>query len=470
LAENPPSFISVKLLQEKVQMLLNRERELQTVRQKFHSYVTWMDKVQKLTASMSIITDPQEALTHLLQCLVDDFGYESSALVEAPPCPIRVHNVSQSNDSASLLDVAKVVQKEGKIVVREISPEAGSPSGFAWIMGGLVLHEAGSQHVAFVLLVGRTPRTAIFYRVPQREEIELFQYLLDATLHAYAAVKYRFELTGERNCLQLKVEEATKQLLRSEKMSAVGQLAAGVAHEINNPLGVILGFSQALAARIPAGGPLGMAVQSIEREVLRCKNLVQDLLTFSRTSQLDQELLDINKTIEGALSLVQAEARITKVNIRQDMASHLPPILGNKTQIQQVVINLANNALDAMSKGGTLNLKTELVEGIPKSWVSLTISDTGPGIPPEVLTHIFEPFFTTKPVGQGTGLGLSLVHEIMQKHSGIIDVRSSPGNTEFRLKFPIRTGRELEERKTEVQKEQVTKRPYIRNRFSPSKG
>jgi signal transduction histidine kinase len=135
---------------------------------------------------------------------------------------------------------------------------------------------------------------------------------------------------------------------------------------------------------------------------------------------------------------VQAGARVKKVEVRRQFAPALPCILANPDQIQQVVINLANNALDAMPEGGTLTVQTELLQNGALSWACLKVVDTGAGIPSEVLPNVFEPFFTTKPAGKGTGLGLSLVYEIVQKHSALIDVQSEPGHTEFRVKFPVR--------------------------------
>ncbi|MBI4395505.1 MAG: PAS domain S-box protein [Elusimicrobia bacterium] len=238
------------------------------------------------------------------------------------------------------------------------------------------------------------------------------------------------------------IKKLQERLLQSEKMAAVGQLAAGVSHEINNPLGVILGFAQGLVRRLSSGDPLELPLKSIEREATRCKNLVQDLLTFSRTTHAEREPMDLNVAVEGAISLIQAQARMDKTDVRRDLSESIPRILGNKNQLQQVVINLANNALDAMPKGGVLSVKTELIEDRPHSWVCLKVADNGFGIAPEIMPRIFDPFFTTKPVGKGTGLGLSLVYEIIKKHSGTIEVQSRPGLTEFIIKFPARTGRE----------------------------
>ncbi len=226
---------------------------------------------------------------------------------------------------------------------------------------------------------------------------------------------------------------------RSEKMSAVGQLAAGVAHEINNPLGVILGYAQALTRRLPSpDDPSAVPLKSIEKEALRCKNLVQDLLTFSRVSKVEKEPTDLNKIVTAAISLVNAQARMGQINVVSKLSDNLPHFLGNPNQVQQIIINLSTNAMDAMPSAGTLTVKTELRDEGPLSWVCLLVQDNGTGIPSDLVSKIFEPFFTTKPVGKGTGLGLSLVHEIVKKHSGTVDVRSEPGFTEFCVKFPVR--------------------------------
>lgn len=253
---------------------------------------------------------------------------------------------------------------------------------------------------------------------------------------------------------------------QSEKLSAVGQLAAGVAHEINNPLGVILGFAQGMARQLQAGDALELPIKSIEREALRCKALVQNLLTFARTSHSDRAALDVNSTMEQAMALIQPQAKIHRVSVLTNLAKALPLVLGNKNQLEQVILNLAKNAIDAMPNGGSLTLSTELLEQSPHSWVCLRFVDDGAGIPPALQSKIFDPFFTTKPIGQGTGLGLSLVSEIVQKHSGEISVESRPGRTEFLVKLPARTGSELDCRAEAVRAEQASAAPEPKGMIS----
>jgi signal transduction histidine kinase len=227
--------------------------------------------------------------------------------------------------------------------------------------------------------------------------------------------------------------------IQSEKMSAVGQLAGGVAHEINNPLGVILGFSQSLKSRIKQDDPLYVPVEHIEREASRCKTLVQNLLTFSRMPTLDQvDHISINAAIEDAFSLIQAQSKFNTIEVKKEFETTLPTIEANKNQIQQVVINLCNNAMDAMKSGGTLTVKTFAFSDSTIQGVAIEISDTGHGIPDDIKKKVFEPFFTTKEVGKGTGLGLSLVYEIIQKHQGRIDFKSTTNvGTTFIIYLPL---------------------------------
>lgn len=243
----------------------------------------------------------------------------------------------------------------------------------------------------------------------------------------------------ERNKARDEEEKMRKRMLQSDKMSAVGQLAAGITHEINNPIGIILGFVQGMIRRMKQDEPFLQPLRSVEREAIRCQNIIKDLLTFSRADQDDFIAMDLNETIENAFILISTRAKINGVEIIKKLSPNLPPIRGNSNQIQQVAINLSNNAIDAMPNGGTLGITTEFCGTDSQSCVCMKISDTGNGIPPEIQSKIYEPFFTTKEAGKGTGLGLSLVYDIVKKHSGSIEVESFPGFTEFCVKFSAKT-------------------------------
>ncbi|HBB68000.1 MAG: hypothetical protein A2X28_07360 [Elusimicrobia bacterium GWA2_56_46] len=240
---------------------------------------------------------------------------------------------------------------------------------------------------------------------------------------------------------QAKLKESQERLVCAEKMSAVGQLAAGVAHEINNPLGIILGFAQSGVKQIKnENDPLKLPLKTIEREAVRCRDLVQNLLIFSRTSKTEvMEKLDLNAAAEGALYLIAVQTKTRGVKLVKELGAGLPHIHANKTQLQQIIINLANNAIDAMSEGGTLTIRTSL-SGSRPTHVEIQVRDTGSGIPKEVQKKIFEPFFTTKEPGKGTGLGLSLVYELAHKHDGAIEFKSEEGKgTEFTVFLPTQS-------------------------------
>ena len=252
------------------------------------------------------------------------------------------------------------------------------------------------------------------------------------------------ELTKAKQSLENEINERKKMesvILQSEKMAAVGQLAGGVAHEINNPLGVILGFAQGVVRKVSPGDPLEMPLKSIEREALRCKQLVQDLLTFSRIGKTEKEEADLNQVIDSALSLILAQAKTRNTELVKEFAPNLPQIQANKNQIQQVIVNLCNNAMDAMPGGGTLTLCTKKFSLNGKDALEIQVQDTGQGISKEIQAKIFEPFFTTKEIGKGTGLGLSLVYEIIQKHEGRIKIDSETGKgSRFYVYLPITDG------------------------------
>ncbi|MBI6546349.1 MAG: PAS domain S-box protein [Cyanobacteria bacterium NC_groundwater_1444_Ag_S-0.65um_54_12] len=220
-----------------------------------------------------------------------------------------------------------------------------------------------------------------------------------------------------------------------EKLSAIGQLAAGIAHEINNPLGVIFGFAQGLERWIPGNEQLRLPVTVIVRESLRCKALVQELLTFSRTGKRTVEEIDLNALVRAAAVLVESRAKLQDTRIVYDLTIELPAIYANRTQIQQVIVNLSTNALDAIGSGGSLTFRTH---GDCSDCTCLAVEDSGSGIPEEIRARIFEPFFTTKEVGKGTGLGLSLVHEIVQQHGGTIAIESEVGKgTAVTVRLPL---------------------------------
>jgi two-component system, NtrC family, sensor kinase len=224
------------------------------------------------------------------------------------------------------------------------------------------------------------------------------------------------------------------QMVQTEKLTSLGLLAAGVAHEVNTPLAVISNYIQMLAKQIPPDDPRQKTIERIVKQTFRASEIVNNLLNFSRTGGSDPVEVDLNSVLEETLTLVQHPFKTAQVNVVKNYQERLPVILGSTTRLQQVFLNLFMNARDAMPGGGMLEVRT----GSRNGSVEVEVTDTGAGISEEHLHRIFDPFFTTKSTGRGTGLGLSVSYGIIKEHAGKVDVRSTPGKgTSFRLEFPV---------------------------------
>ncbi len=234
------------------------------------------------------------------------------------------------------------------------------------------------------------------------------------------------------------------QLMQAEKMSSIGMLAAGVAHEINNPLTSVAGYSEALLRRLRDDRTLAADsrlkdfktyLEVIIRESYRCKGIIDSLLSFSRKSEGAMGLVNINGILSEVLELVRHKARNDTIEIRESLQPDLPLIKGDSSGLRQVFLNLTVNALQAIDGPGTIDITTTDVEG---GGVCATISDTGCGITPAMLDQIWDPFFTTKEVGKGVGLGLAVSYNIIKRHGGVVSVESTPGKgSKFTVRLPL---------------------------------
>ncbi|HLL03016.1 MAG TPA: ATP-binding protein [Myxococcaceae bacterium] len=235
---------------------------------------------------------------------------------------------------------------------------------------------------------------------------------------------------------QREVKRLRESLVQSEKMAAVGTLVAGLSHELNNPLGIILGFAQGLLRRATLDDTARMAVVSIERQTQRCAQLVRALLDFSRKKVPVRERVAVRALFERVRELIAGQARRGDIQLEVAMPSdELPELEVSVQEIESALLNLVANALDATPGGGSVLLSAQAVTH--GSGVELLVRDTGEGMTEEVLQRAFDPFFTTKPVGQGTGLGLSITRSIVEAHGGAIDVKTAPGaGTTVRLWLP----------------------------------
>ena len=228
------------------------------------------------------------------------------------------------------------------------------------------------------------------------------------------------------------------QLAQADKLSSIGLLAAGVAHEINTPLAVISSYAQMLSKQLKGDTRLGLVLDKITQQSFRAAEIANGLLNFSRTSTTEFRETNLNQVIRDTLSLLEHQFKTAQIVLDLDLAEELPPIHGNPGKLQQVFLNLLLNAKEAMPGGGRLRVAT-LVDG----HVEALIADSGTGIAPENLKRIYDPFFTTKTPSRpgdrrGTGLGLSVSYGIIQEHAGKIHVQSAVGaGTTFHLEFPL---------------------------------
>lgn len=232
------------------------------------------------------------------------------------------------------------------------------------------------------------------------------------------------------------LREAHAQLIQSEKMAAFGQIGAGIAHEVKNPLAGILGYAQLSLRKVQEGDPLHGNLKIIEKETKRCKNIIDNLMKFARQETVSFMATEINQVVGDAMAIVDHQLTINGVKLEKELAPDLPAVMGNANQIQQVLMNLMINAQQAMDGNpGTVRLSTAPVDS---AHIEVRVADTGTGIPEEIRAKIFEPFFTTKTAGKGTGLGLSVSYGIIRDHKGDIRVESEQGvGTTFIITLPV---------------------------------
>jgi signal transduction histidine kinase len=225
-----------------------------------------------------------------------------------------------------------------------------------------------------------------------------------------------------------------KLVLHTAKMSAIGRMAAGIAHEINNPLAGILLYSSNMIKKVPEEGPLKEGLDIIVHETIRCRGIIQELLDFSREREPKKTLANINDIIGKALNILENEFRIDHITVETDLSEEMVSSFLDENQMEQVFVNLLINAVEAMDEGGRIRIKTRL--GSEGKCMKIEFEDTGCGLPKEALDRIFEPFFSTK--AKGTGLGLAVSYGIVQNHMGDIRAYSEPGKgASFIVEIPL---------------------------------
>lgn len=289
----------------------------------------------------------------------------------------------------------------------------------------------GKERILGVIHVDSTERLISF----SRDDLEL---LTAIGYQAGFAIENSM-LFAEWTRAHLELKEQQNQLIEAEKLSALGKIAGGVAHEVVNPMTVIMGFTAMVSRRLEQGSLSSESRQecvrrlkSVEDEAKRVLQIVESISQFYRRKKSDRLLTDVNQEIEGALRIAEY-GRDSSVRVVRELGGNLPRVMADRSQLQTVFLNLINNALDAMDKGGTLTITSSLEEGK----IKIRFADTGCGIERDIMGKIFAPLFTTKEEGKGTGLGLSITHDIVENHGGAIDVESEPGKgAVFTVFFP----------------------------------
>ena len=263
----------------------------------------------------------------------------------------------------------------------------------------------------------------------------------------HALSEYAKEL-AEREQAERSLRKREQLHLESEKLAAVGRLAAGVAHEINNPLTTVLTFSHLLREKEGLSDEDKQDLDLVIQETSRASEIVRGLLDFARERPALKEALDVNEVVRRTIPLLRSQKAFQRIAVREHLQGDLPPVDGDMNRLQQVLLNLSLNACEAMQDGGVLTISTS-AQG---SSVLLKVTDTGCGIKEKDLDHVFEPFFSTKPVGKGTGLGLSVSYGIVQRHGGTLEVESEVGKgATFIIVLPCDEGRNSDSQDGEVE-------------------
>lgn len=335
-------------------------------------------------------------------------------------------------------DMIIVTGKDGRILNL-------NPSG-CHMLGLECTQENINKRYVQEFLAGKKRWAAIMSTIETKGSISSDEYVMHTSdgvsLRTLFSASPAKGAVGEEDSIYIFVKNIEKrrlmeaQIAQADKLASIGELSSGVAHEINNPLGIILGYSQLLLRNESKASPLYEDLKTIEKQVENCKTIVEDLLRFARTSPPRKETNDIHQLIEDVLKFLQPHFDPNKITITKNYDREIAPMLLDEKRIKQVIMNLIMNARHAIGDSGTIEVATRTAPYRHK--ISIIISDTGHGIEKKYLPRIFDPFFTTKPTGEGTGLGLSVSYGIIKNHGGTISVNSRPGKgSTFTIDLPV---------------------------------
>lgn len=336
-----------------------------------------------------------------------------------------------------------ILVSDGDGAILSLNPAGAQMLGISWEQqGGVRIFFQDFFHDPAAWQALHDDLASQGYTLPTEVELKRpggahFSVLLSAAVEAHAdkngeGIHFLVKDISQRKAMQ-------QQLLQADKLASVGQLAAGIAHEINNPLSLILGYTQLLLRNEESTTQRYEDLKIIEKHARTCKTIVGDLLSFSRSTRTQKVLCHINQTVETVLSVVRYHFQLDGVGMEAQFDPEIPPMVLDEEKIKQVLMNLIMNAKQAMGKKGNLNVSTRY-DGAGQQ-VFIQVADTGSGIEPHYLSRIFDPFFTTKGTGEGTGLGLSVSYGIVKDHGGEILVESEPGKgSTFTVVLPVMDG------------------------------
>jgi two-component system NtrC family sensor kinase len=349
-------------------------------------------------------------------------------LQSAPDCVVAADMTGKIflfNESAVELFGYRLEEALNELNVRDIYPGDGAYD----VMKAMRSDNYGGQ--------GRlmTYHTDVLVKNGEQIPISLYAAVIYETGEEIASIGFFHDLR-ERKRIRKELENTQIQLLQAEKMASLGKLSAGVAHQINNPLGGIILFAKLILEEYELEDGVKKDIQRILRDADRCRNIVKELLEFTRQTRHLMQPNDLNRALERTLFLLESQALFQNIEVKKDFDQTLPTANSDAQQMYHLFMNLILNAVQAMDGKGTLTLKT--TAKTDKNRVQIEIADTGPGIPEEALPHLFEPFFTTKEEGKGTGLGLSLAYNIVENHGGSIAAENHPDQgANFIINLPI---------------------------------
>jgi PAS domain S-box-containing protein len=331
------------------------------------------------------------------------------------------------NDSAAELFGYSVEEALKALNIRDVYPGNGAQE----VMRKLRSDEYGGKGKL------KTYHVDVQAKNGERIPISLYASIIYEGGREVATIGFFHDLR-DRLRIKAKLEKIQLQLMQAEKMASLGKLAAGVAHQINNPLAGITLYAKLALEEYEVAESLRSDLQRILKDAERCRDTVKELLEFTRQTRHFMQPQDVNQAITRTLFLLENQSLFQNITIEKRFEEHLPPVQADIQQLNHLFMNIILNAAQAMDGKGRLQLKT--YRDPDKEEIAIEIADTGPGIPPEVLPHIFEPFYTTKEEGKGTGLGLSLAYGIVENHGGQITAHNHPdGGAILTIRLPIDT-------------------------------